>query len=185
MRRATLPTWRGPARCQRVGRILLRTALLHAFRVHFARRQQARRRAAARDFVAGARALGGLVFAPMLHSFLLSSAMFDIVSPEPVEAWAAGLAWYRANFQVERFAAVRPALHLPKLGCPVMGVWSSRDQGLLEPQMLVSAQFVQEGLWRYERVEGAGHWVPRDAPQELNRLLLDFLPGYAARDAKL
>ena len=64
---------------------------------------------------------------------------------------------------------------MPKLGCPVMGVWTAGDHGLLEPQMLASAQFVPARLWRYERVEGAGHWVPRDAPEQLNRLLLDFL----------
>ena len=87
----------------------------------------------------------------------------------------AGLSWYRANFQVERFAATQPALHMPKLGCPVMGIWSSRDHGLLEPQMLISSHFVPEHLWRYERIEGAGHWVPRDAPEQLNQLLLDFL----------
>ncbi len=78
---------------------------------------------------------------------------------------------------------MQPALHLPKLACPCMGVWSSGDQGLLEPQMLASAAFVPAHLWRYERIEGAGHWVPREAPAELNRLLLDFLPH--AQDAKL
>jgi pimeloyl-ACP methyl ester carboxylesterase len=33
------------------------------------------------------------------------------------------------------------------------------------------------GPWRYERLEGAGHWIPIDAPLELSRLLLDFLPA--------
>lgn len=76
---------------------------------------------------------------------------------------------------MERFAATEPALDMPKVACPVMGVWSTGDQGLLEPQMLVSSKFVREGLWRYERIEGAGHWVPRDAPEQLNKLLLQFL----------
>ena len=87
-----------------------------------------------------------------------------------------GLAWYRANFQVERFAATEPAFDMPKVGCPVMGVWSTGDQGLLEPQMLVSSRFVPTDLWRYERIEVAGHWIPRDAPERLNELLLQFLP---------
>ncbi len=65
---------------------------------------------------------------------------------------------------------------MPKVGCPVMGVWSTGDKGLLEPQMLVSSNFVPDKLWRYERIEGAGHWVPRDAPEQLNNLLLTFLP---------
>jgi pimeloyl-ACP methyl ester carboxylesterase len=46
---------------------------------------------------------------------------------------------------------------------------------LLEHQMTGSAALV-EGLWRYERIEGAGHWLQLEAPDELNRLLLDFLP---------
>jgi pimeloyl-ACP methyl ester carboxylesterase len=31
--------------------------------------------------------------------------------------------------------------------------------------------------WRYERIDGAGHWMALEAPDELNRLLLDFLPA--------
>lgn len=29
------------------------------------------------------------------------------------------------------------------------------------------------GLWRYEQLD-AGHWIPRDRPQELAALLLGF-----------
>ena len=34
-----------------------------------------------------------------------------------------------------------------------------------------------QGPWRYERIDGAGHWLQLDAPDEVNRLLLDFLPS--------
>jgi pimeloyl-ACP methyl ester carboxylesterase len=57
---------------------------------------------------------------------------------------------------------------------PVMGVWSSRDAALVERQMTDSARFCKAGL-RYERVEGVGHWIPLEAPETLNPLLLDFL----------
>jgi pimeloyl-ACP methyl ester carboxylesterase len=33
------------------------------------------------------------------------------------------------------------------------------------------------GSWRYERLEGVGHWMQLEAPDEVNRLLLDFLPA--------
>ncbi len=33
------------------------------------------------------------------------------------------------------------------------------------------------GSWRYERLEGPGHWIPVDVPDRLSRLLLDFLPA--------
>jgi pimeloyl-ACP methyl ester carboxylesterase len=31
------------------------------------------------------------------------------------------------------------------------------------------------GGWRYERVEGASHWLQLDRPDRVNELLLDFL----------
>jgi pimeloyl-ACP methyl ester carboxylesterase len=57
-----------------------------------------------------------------------------------------------------------------------MGIWSSGDPALTEEQMTSSARYVA-GPWRYERLEGPGHWVQLEAPGEINRLLLDFLPG--------
>ena len=40
--------------------------------------------------------------------------------------------------------------------------------------MTGSGAFV-DGDWRYERIEGAGHWMQLDAPERVNALLLDFL----------
>jgi pimeloyl-ACP methyl ester carboxylesterase len=84
----------------------------------------------------------------------------------------AGLNWYRATVGPEAFAA--PALELPPITCPTMGVWSSEDFALNEVQMTASANHVT-GPWRYERIEGVGHDVPSSAPDELSALLLDFL----------
>jgi pimeloyl-ACP methyl ester carboxylesterase len=39
----------------------------------------------------------------------------------------------------------------------------------------VSEAVVAPGRWRYERVEGAGHWMMRDAPDRVNQLLAEFL----------
>lgn len=85
-----------------------------------------------------------------------------------------GLNWYRANLPAE--AWISPRIVLPPIAAPTMGLWSTRDFALTEAQMTGSAGFVT-GPWRYERLEGPGHWVPLDAPEELNRLLLDFLPA--------
>ena len=49
---------------------------------------------------------------------------------------------------------------------------------LIEAQMTGSEEFVT-GPWRYERLDGAGHWMTLEAPDEVNRLLLDFLPSGA------
>ena len=84
-----------------------------------------------------------------------------------------GLNWYRANVPPDSWVA--PALTLPPVQAPTMGVWSTADIALTEVQMTDSAQNVT-GPWRYERLDGPGHWMQLDAPDQLNALLLDFLP---------
>ncbi len=85
-----------------------------------------------------------------------------------------GLGYYRANMGPTSFLAT--GLQVPPIGVPSMGVWSSGDFALTEGQMTRSASNVT-GPWRYERIDGPGHWLQLDAPEEVNRLLLDFLPA--------
>ena len=84
------------------------------------------------------------------------------------------LNWYRAN--VPPSSLVDPPLELPPVQAPTMGVWSSGDFALTEKQMTGSAAQVA-GPWRYERLEGPGHWMQLEAPDAVNALLLDFLAG--------
>ncbi|DBB02276.1 TPA: hypothetical protein ACH3X3_011296 [Trebouxia sp. C0006] len=56
-------------------------------------------------------------------------------------ALTAALNWYRANVQLEQFGDTQPR-PAPLLRCPVLGVWSSRDAGVLEEQMTASARYV-------------------------------------------
>ena len=85
-----------------------------------------------------------------------------------------GLNWYRANIPPE--SLIEGVIELPPVAAPTLGVWSSGDFALTEAQMTNSASFVK-GSWRYERIEGAGHWMQLEAPDEVNRLLVDFLTG--------
>jgi pimeloyl-ACP methyl ester carboxylesterase len=87
-------------------------------------------------------------------------------------ALTASLGVYRANLPPESLIA--PPRELPPVTAPAMGVWSSHDLALTEENMTNSAKYVA-GPWRYERVEGAGHWLQLDAPGEIDALLLDFL----------
>ncbi len=82
------------------------------------------------------------------------------------------LNYYRANVTPDSY--VGPALVLPAVQAPTMGVWSTGDFALTEGQMTRSADHVA-GPWRYERVEGPGHWMQLEAPEEVTRLLIDFL----------
>jgi pimeloyl-ACP methyl ester carboxylesterase len=52
-------------------------------------------------------------------------------------------------------------------------VWSSGDVALTEAQMKNSGKYV-DGPWRYERLDGPGHWMQVEAPDEVNAVLLDF-----------
>jgi pimeloyl-ACP methyl ester carboxylesterase len=83
------------------------------------------------------------------------------------------LNYYRANLGPETLVA--PPLELPPIQAPAMGVWSSGDFALLESQMTGSAAFCAN-QFRYERVDGPGHWLQWEAPDAVNRLLIDFLP---------
>jgi pimeloyl-ACP methyl ester carboxylesterase len=84
------------------------------------------------------------------------------------------LNYYRANLPPQVW--VLPGRTLPPVHASTMGVWSSGDIALTERQMTDSAQNVA-GRWRYERVDGPGHWMQLEAPDEVNRLLIDFLPA--------
>jgi pimeloyl-ACP methyl ester carboxylesterase len=87
-------------------------------------------------------------------------------------ALTAALNWYRANAtpaqELERDAT------FPAVAAPTLGIWSSGDPYLTEEGMLGSGEHVT-GPWRYERIEGAGHWLQLDAPDQVNELLLEFL----------
>ena len=65
---------------------------------------------------------------------------------------------------------------VPPVARPTMGIWSKDDMALVEENMTGSAAHVT-AEWRYERIDGAGHWIPLEAPDELTALLLDFLPA--------
>jgi pimeloyl-ACP methyl ester carboxylesterase len=82
------------------------------------------------------------------------------------------LNYYRANVGPETLIA--PPLELPDVVAATMGVWSTGDIALTEKQMTGSAEHVS-GPWRYERIEGPGHWMQLEAPDAVNELLLDFL----------
>jgi pimeloyl-ACP methyl ester carboxylesterase len=93
---------------------------------------------------------------------------------EATHSLTPALNWYRANVPAESWVAPAPAL--PAVQAPTMGIWSSGDMALTETQMTDSAENVA-GPWRYERVDGPGHWMQLEAPDTISGLLVDFLPG--------
>ena len=85
----------------------------------------------------------------------------------------AGLNWYRANLSFARM------IRQPEWGAygeetvriPTLGLWSDGEKYLAEKQMMASRKFV-EAPWRYERIEGASHWIPADKPEKCAELLI-------------
>ena len=83
-------------------------------------------------------------------------------------ALTAALNWYRANAKPWRLQRV------PNVSAPTLGISGGRrDFALTETQMRDSALFV-DAPFRYERIE-AGHWMMLERPDDVNRLLLEFL----------
>jgi pimeloyl-ACP methyl ester carboxylesterase len=82
----------------------------------------------------------------------------------------AGLNWYRGN--------VLPGVlrSWPECRVPVLGLWSSRDHCLAEDQMARSGRRVT-AAWRYERIEGAAHWLPLEQPRRVAELALGWFRG--------
>ena len=79
----------------------------------------------------------------------------------------AGLNWYRASGLGVMFG------NFPNVHVPVLGIWSTGDRFLSEDQMKNSVRYV-DADWHYEKIEGSSHWIPLDAPDRLNALLLDY-----------
>jgi pimeloyl-ACP methyl ester carboxylesterase len=89
-------------------------------------------------------------------------------------ALTAALNWYRANGRVDRLA------RYPNVSCPTLGIIGPRDAALGIEQMAGSGRYVK-AEWRYETIPG-GHWLPLTRADELNRLLLGFLPQDRTQD---
>jgi pimeloyl-ACP methyl ester carboxylesterase len=107
----------------------------------------------------------------------LDRALAELEEPA---ALTAALNWYRANLKAERLLGPPPPL--PRVQAPTLGIWSTGDLYLTEEDMLRSAAGVS-GPWQYRRLEGCGHWIPLDAPDELNGALLAFLGERAIEPA--
>jgi pimeloyl-ACP methyl ester carboxylesterase len=86
-------------------------------------------------------------------------------------ALTARLGLYRANLHPRTELEPR---RLPPVQAPTLGMWSTGDRYLTEAAMVRSGEHVT-GRWRYERIDGASHWLQLDAPDRVNRLLLEHL----------
>lgn len=82
-------------------------------------------------------------------------------------ALTAALNWYRAMEGADVDG-------LPPVVVPTRYVWSTGDVALGRVAAEATAEWVA-GRYRFDVLEGVSHWVPEEAPDELNRLLLEHL----------
>jgi pimeloyl-ACP methyl ester carboxylesterase len=82
-------------------------------------------------------------------------------------AMTAALNWYRA---VDRSTAMA----MRPITTPTLYVWSTNDPALGREAAEATATHVT-GPYRFEVLEGVSHWIPEEAPDALNALLLEHL----------
>jgi epoxide hydrolase 4 len=81
----------------------------------------------------------------------------------------AALDYYRENLRPGAMDLARPL----KIETPLLVIWGMHDPAL--------GAFLLDGLERIaskltiHRIQQASHWVQNEAPEEVNRVLLDFL----------
>lgn len=90
-------------------------------------------------------------------------------------ALGAALNWYRANID-----DVRQGPDLGPVDVPTMFTWSDGDPAIT----IEGAQLAGEHVtapYRFEILEGVGHWIPDLAAEAMSDLLLDHLIRYSER----
>ena len=93
------------------------------------------------------------------------------------QALGAALNWYRA-------ASVADAEGLGAITAPTLYVWSTEDVALGTEAAEATAHYV-EGPYHFAVIEGVSHWIAEQAPDRLNRLLLDHISSFGASSTAL
>ncbi|QBJ97942.1 alpha/beta fold hydrolase [Rhodococcus sp. ABRD24] len=75
-----------------------------------------------------------------------------------------GLNWYRA------MAFTRPGANATKVRVPTLYVWSDGDIALGPVGARLAARFV-DAPYTFETLEGVSHWIPEEAPEQVDALL--------------
>ena len=91
-------------------------------------------------------------------------------------ALTSAINYYRAAF---RQLATGRTPRVSVIPCPTLVVWGTNDRVLGEEMATPPARFVPHA--RVVKIEGASHWVQRDAPARVSELLLEHF-GADARE---
>lgn len=93
------------------------------------------------------------------------------------EALGAALNWYRAAIPTQGDS---PPASPAMVSTPTLYVWSTEDSAFDRGTAEASAEFVT-GPYRFEVLEGVGHWIAENATDDLNKLLVAHLEQWRGR----
>jgi len=116
-----------------------------------------------------------LSLAPKNPSFVTEADIDFFVGEFTRTGFAGGLNYYR---NVDRNWALTPFLDGAKLRQPTLFIAGERD-GVLGfwGEYVDAIEINVPKLLRKAILPGVGHWTQQERPQEVNRLLLEFLRG--------
>ncbi len=118
--------------------------------------------------------------------------------PDPLPAWltAQDVAFYGGRFAKSGFAGgvnwyrnmhrnweLQAPWHQARIGIPALFIAGTRDAVLRMPGMMDRARNQGQVLPQLRRtvlIEGAGHWIQQERPQEVNAALVEFARGLPA-----
>ncbi len=86
------------------------------------------------------------------------------------------LNWYTATVHPDNAPTMEP---LPNVTAPVLQLYSMNDP-YIGPEQLVTGQQYIDGPLTMRRIDGAGHFIARNAPKEFNAAVIAFLNGLEA-----
>lgn len=90
----------------------------------------------------------------------------------PDGALTAALNYYRANMPPASWLREPP--EPPPVPVPTLIIWGE-DDAYMDPRLLEMSAATVTGPLTVERLPGVGHWVPEEAPERVNELLVRFL----------
>ncbi|HSE84037.1 MAG TPA: alpha/beta hydrolase [Thermodesulfobacteriota bacterium] len=107
-------------------------------------------------------------------------AFTDEVKEKYVSMWkehgtlTGAINYYRGIMNAEYWRNLGKPRDFPPIKAPTLQIWGE-DDPLLGKQMVRGTQEFIQAPYRLEFIPNCSHWVQQEAPDEVNRLMLDFL----------
>jgi epoxide hydrolase A/B len=117
---------------------------------------------------------------PSLPAWLTENDIEAAASEFRRTGFRGGLNWYR---NIDRNWALTAAFHGLQISQPALFIAGTRDITITGPGKAALDQLAATvpGLKRQLLIEGAGHWIGEERPDEVNAALIDFLDKFASR----